>query len=102
VLADGLRAPTLAALVLGLAAAVSACAKPSYQLPVQSPPAVASGGSDAGTTLPDPPRPARTGLIVPGDPSSGTGQLGAHSGEIETHTGTRGTRVVPGSNDGNQ
>ena len=89
----------LGALLGGLLAA-GACAQRAYQLPVNSPPAAATRTSDSGNALPPPPPPSRRGVIVPGDPSSGTGQLGAGAGEGQTRTGTSGTRVTPGSSDG--
>jgi len=91
--------PLLGALLIGMLAA-GGCAERSYQLPVQSPPAATAEARDGG--LPPPPPPSRRGVILPGDPSSGTGQLGsgAGMGEIPTQTGTSGTRVTPGSSDG--
>ena len=87
-----------ACVLICAALAASACApRSSYQLPVESPPALAAGTSDAGAALPPPPAPARRGVIVPGDPA----QVGTGSSQLETHTGTSGTRVTPGSSDGN-
>jgi len=96
VLASG----TLMGALLGGLLAGGACAERSYQLPVRSPPNAAAQSPDAG--LPPPPPPSRRGVILPGDPSSGTGQLGAGAGggDIPNQTGTSGTRVTPGSSDG--
>jgi hypothetical protein len=86
--------PLVGALLVGMLAAVG-CAERSYQLPVQSPPAATAAARDG--VLPPPPPPSRRGVILPGDPASGTGQLGTGSGvgEIPTQTGTSGTRVTP-------
>lgn len=47
------------------------------------------------------PAPAQKGVIVPGDPASGTAGIGSGSGRLDTTTGTSGSRVKPGSaNDG--
>lgn len=99
-----MRLIALAAAPLGLALSAvlieSACAKRSYQLPVQSPPTASAQGPDAG--LPIPPPPSRRGVILPGDPGSGTAQLGPSSAGVEPHSGTSDTRAIPGSSDGNR
>jgi len=97
-----LTALSLGPLVLALSTTLvgTTCAKPAYQLPVGSPPGASAQAADAG--LPAPPPPSRRGVIMPGDPASGTAQLGPNSTGIEPHTGTNGTRVTPGSSEGNQ
>ncbi|HET6146139.1 MAG TPA: hypothetical protein VFH68_01295 [Polyangia bacterium] len=101
-MSSNLRAsgPLLGALLGGLLAAGACAQRSSYQLPAQSPAAATAGTTDSGNRLPSPPPPSRRGVILPGDPSSGTGQLGAGAGEAQTRTGTSGTRVTPGSSDG--
>ncbi len=84
--------------VLAGAAGVGACAQRTYQLPADAPPVVAADRPDGGR----PPRQpsSRRGIIIPGDPASGTTRLGADGTDIETHTGTNSTRVIPGGSDG--
>jgi hypothetical protein len=75
------------------------CAQQTYQLPPEAPSVIAADRPDGGN--PPPAAPSRRGIIVPGDPASGTTRLGGEgSSPIETHTGTSGTRVLPGSSDG--
>lgn len=87
-------------LICGTLAAGACAHRSDYRLPVESSPAVASGQSHGGAALPPPPPPAKRGVIVPGDPASGTTQLGAGATDLDSHTGTSGTRVTPGSSDG--
>src|SRR5215471_13865769 len=83
---------------VGVASSVVACARQTYQLPAEAPPVVAADRPDGG---PPPPEPSsRRGIILPGDPASGTTRLGPESGDIDTHTGTTGTRLTPGGGDG--
>ena len=84
----------LAVVVLAAVAGIGACAQRTYQLPPDSPPVVAADRPDGGTPPVQPS--SRKGVIVPGDPASGTTRLGPESSAIETHTGTSGTRVMPG------
>ena len=88
------------ACALGVLLVEGACAERSYQLPVQSPPTASAGLADAG--LPPPPPPSRRGVILPGDPSSGTAQLGPNSTGVSPNTGTSGPRVTPGSSEGSR
>ena len=92
----------LSMVVLAGAVSVGACAQSTYQLPADAPPVVVA---DRPADRPDGGRPplqpsSRRGVIVPGDPASGTTRLGTEGTEIETHTGTAGTRVNPGGSDG--
>jgi len=82
----------------GAGAMAHACAQRTYQLPPDAPQILAADRPDGGNPPTQPP--SRRGIIVPGDPSSGTTRLGTQSTELETHTGTSGTRVQPGSSDG--
>jgi hypothetical protein len=89
----------LLAVVLGGTIYLGGCAERTYQLPPEAPSVIAADRPDGGN--PPPAAPSRGGIIVPSDPASGTTRLGAEgSGAIETHTGTTGTRVLPGSSDG--
>jgi hypothetical protein len=90
---------SLAALAIACgASAFAACAQHTYQLPLDAPPVVMSDRPDGG--LPPTQPPSRRGIIVPGDPASGTTRLGTEGSEMETQTGTNGTRVHPGGSDG--
>jgi hypothetical protein len=95
----GLTQLPLLCVLLGGALAFGACADRSYQLPTENPSTVATGGYDAGTP-PIPPPSSKRGIIVPGDHASGTSRLGPTSSDLDTSTGTTGTRVNPGSSDG--
>jgi hypothetical protein len=83
----------VAGAVLLAALAAGACAGRGDPAP-QTPASAAAEASDGGfVTAP----PARRGVMVPGDPSSGTAAFGAGAGGLDTTTGTAGTRVNPGS-----
>ena len=89
----------LAGAPIALGLLLAGCAERTYQLPPEAPSVAAGARPDGGN--PPPPASSRRGIIVPGDPASGTTRLGAEgSTTIETHTGTSGTRVFPGSSDG--
>ena len=72
--------------------------------PQQTSTDIPSGAPDGGYTMapPSTPAPSKKGVIVPGDPSSGTAGLGSGSGSLPSSTGTTGTRINPGggSSDG--
>jgi hypothetical protein len=88
-------------LVMAMAGTIclGGCAERTYQLPPEAPSVIAADRPDSGN--PPVTAPSGRGIIVPSDPASGTTRLGAEgSAPIETHTGTTGTRVLPGSADG--
>jgi hypothetical protein len=84
--------------IVGGASAFTGCAQHTYQIPPDAPPVVMSDRPDGGSPPTGPP--SRRGIIVPGDPASGTTRLGTEGSEMETQTGTNGTRVHPGGSDG--
>ena len=84
---------------LGWALWMGGCAGRSGQQPGTEMPSAATTTPNGSPVTPTPtstPSPSPKGVIVPGDPSSGTAGLGSGTGKVDTTTGTSGSRVKPG------
>jgi hypothetical protein len=80
----------------GVAVLAGSCASRPTSEPAATPRAAAVGmGADGGYPIP---QSTAKGVILPGDPASGTGSIGG--GVAPTSTGTAGSRINPGSTSG--